>query len=105
VRFAWARAASARNSSRWLQHPATFHDAAIADETTRAKIPRLPASPDVLLGGDPVFFGHYWLKGSPELMSPIAACVDWSIAAGGVLAAYTFRGEAVLNPDGFVTVG
>ena len=37
----------------------------------------------------PVFFGHYWMKGVPELTSPNAICLDFSVAKGGYLAAYS----------------
>lgn len=36
----------------------------------------------------PVFFGHYWLKGEPQIINPNAICLDYSVARGGVLAAY-----------------
>ncbi|MCS4090079.1 metallophosphoesterase [Rhizobium sp. BK176] len=47
----------------------------------------------------PVFFGHYWMQGSPRLMTDKAACLDFSVAAGGELCAYSWRGEPVLTPD------
>ena len=36
----------------------------------------------------PVFFGHYWLKGSPRVTAKQAICLDYSVAKGGVLASY-----------------
>ncbi|MDW9478582.1 hypothetical protein GOB57_07685 [Sinorhizobium meliloti] len=47
----------------------------------------------------PVFFGHYWLKGEPRLLSERAACLDFSVAAAGHLCAYSWRGESQLDPD------
>ena len=35
----------------------------------------------------PVFFGHYWLKGTPRIENPNAVCLDYSVAKGGVLVA------------------
>ncbi|ULQ50899.1 metallophosphoesterase [Flavihumibacter fluvii] len=35
----------------------------------------------------PVFFGHYWLMGSPMVENPSAVCLDYSVAKGGVLVA------------------
>ena len=35
----------------------------------------------------PVFFGHYWRPGLPEIENPLAICLDYSVAKGGVLAA------------------
>lgn len=38
----------------------------------------------------PVFFGHYWLKGTPEEENKWAICLDYSIAKHGKLVAYQF---------------
>ena len=45
------------------------------------------------------FFGHYWVSGVPRLMSSRATCLDFSVAAGGALCAYTWRGEPELTAD------
>lgn len=52
----------------------------------------------------PVFFGHYWLEGSPELMQQNVCCLDYSVAKGGILCAYRYSGEAKLTNDNFVWV-
>lgn len=52
----------------------------------------------------PVFFGHYWLKGTPQLLTSNACCLDYSVAKGGVLAAYRFDGEQVLEAGKVVWV-
>lgn len=45
----------------------------------------------------PVIFGHYWLRGDAKVVqTPTKACVDCSVAKGGALAAYTWRGEDTL---------
>ena len=36
----------------------------------------------------PVFFGHYWLKGTPHLLADNICCLDYSVAKGGDLVAY-----------------
>jgi hypothetical protein len=36
----------------------------------------------------PVFFGHYWLKGNPEIEHENAICLDYSVAKEGLLVAY-----------------
>ena len=53
----------------------------------------------------PLFIGHYWLdsRHNPLLLSNLA-CLDLSVAKGGMLCAYRFNGEAVLNPQAFVKV-
>ena len=53
----------------------------------------------------PVFIGHYWLTGErPELLAPNVACLDWSVAKGGVLCAYRWNGEQTLDPAQFAHV-
>lgn len=52
----------------------------------------------------PVFFGHYWCKGQPELYRGNICCVDYSVAKGKKLAAYRFNGEKQLNNDNFIFV-
>lgn len=72
-------------------------------------LPRHPNMPDVKLGAadyavygpaeKPVFFGHYWLWGTPELQRANVACLDYSIAKGGQLVAYRWEGERELRPE------
>ena len=53
----------------------------------------------------PVLFGHYWYNGTPTILSPTAACVDYSAGKGGDLVAYQWnRGGKVLSNDQFVAV-
>ncbi len=60
---------------------------------------RLPARDRIVPGGTkPVFFGHYWMAGEPRLLSGDRACLDFSVAAGGVLCAYSHDGEPTLEP-------
>jgi hypothetical protein len=54
--------------------------------------------------GPPIFFGHYWLKGTPMLLGPRHACLDWSVAKGGRLCAYRFDGEQTLDPRNLIHV-
>jgi hypothetical protein len=50
----------------------------------------------------PVFFGHYWLTGEePGVLAPRIACLDYSVATDGYLAAYTWEGEKELRNDRF----
>lgn len=55
-------------------------------------------------GDPPVFFGHYWMRGEPRLLSARACCLDWSVAAGGVLCAYRWEGEQDLDPRHLIWV-
>jgi len=52
----------------------------------------------------PVFFGHYWFNGKPELLRMNICCLDYSVAKQGYLAAYRFDGEQFLSNEKFVFV-
>ena len=52
----------------------------------------------------PVFFGHYWFTGVPQLLGDTLACLDYSAARGGKLACYRWDGEHILNPAKFAWV-
>jgi len=55
-------------------------------------------------GEEPVFFGHYWFKDDrPLVLGPRVACLDYSVASGGFLAAYTWQGESELSGGNFTT--
>ena len=41
------------------------------------------------VGDKPVFFGHYWMSGEPELQSANALCLDYSAGTVGPLVTYT----------------
>ena len=40
------------------------------------------------IGDKPVFFGHYWMSGEPELQSANALCLDYSAGTDGPLVTY-----------------
>lgn len=44
-----------------------------------------------------VFFGHYWLRGEPSLYRENICCLDYSVAKGGYLVAYSFDEEPKLD--------
>lgn len=51
----------------------------------------------------PVFFGHYWFRGTPRPAGRHAVCVDYSaVRPGGSLVAYRWDGEEVPSADRFV---
>lgn len=50
----------------------------------------------------PIFFGHYWLKGTPSIYESNVCCLDYSVAKKGKLVAYRYYGEKVLNNDHLV---
>ena len=95
---------------RWWLDSAdiTYREVALIDDPTRMSIPDHPLEEGSLPGypteHSPVYMGHYWLKGIPELLAPNVACLDYSVACGGLLVAYRWDGEAALDSEKFVTV-
>ncbi len=51
----------------------------------------------------PVFFGHYWKSGTPEILAENICCVDYSIAKKDKIVAYRFNGEQKLDNKNFVS--
>lgn len=89
----------------WDPNATTFRKAALGMEGRENELPdaRLP-SIYRYHGGKPVFFGHYWLKGRPEITAPNAACLDFSIAREGYLTANRWSGERELAKDALISV-
>jgi hypothetical protein len=54
-------------------------DASLPESLLRAAYP---------VGDMPVFFGHYWMSGEPELQSANALCLDYSAGTDGPLVTY-----------------
>lgn len=53
----------------------------------------------------PLFVGHYWLTGEPDLIAKNIACVDYSAVSGGEMAAYRYHlGDHALDKSQFVSV-
>lgn len=93
---------------RWWDREAdTYAKAAIAEEGMEG-LPDVGLPPETRLAemsDKPTFFGHYWMKGEPHLLNPFRTCLDFSIAKGGSLCAYSWRGEAELDPANLTWVG
>ena len=96
----------------WLsEHGMTYRDLAMVPAEIIAQIPHTPVPPHLQPGYDglkPLFIGHYWMSGEPQLLSKHIACVDWSIAASNnpkaKLCAYRWSGESELSADNLVWV-
>ena len=68
-------------------------------------VPNVAASVPYSSDAPPLFIGHYWLRNDDQLiMRPNLACVDLSVAKQGMLCAYRFNGETVLNRKSFVKI-
>jgi hypothetical protein len=88
---------------KWWEDPASssYRKLSVVD---LEQLPDAPVDLELLPNTDyykadecPVFFGHYWLSGEPSLLRPNICCLDFSVAKGGVLAAYRFDGEQQLD--------
>lgn len=92
----------------WDTDAVTYSQAAMLTDKERKALPNLPIPEHARIGHDgqkPLFVGHYWLNGTPRLLSDKVACVDYSIAKGGKLVAYRWDGESVLDGSKFHWVG
>lgn len=85
--------------SWWRGDAATWREVAMS-------VPDLERLPDHVRAhtyaadAPPVFFGHYWLTGDPELQAPNALCLDHSAGKGGPLVTCSFEpGETALSLD------
>lgn len=84
----------------WEPELDTYRKAAIGPPDLTERIPDLPF-PEGLrpppYQGPPVFFGHYWFRGKPQVLSDNCACLDYSVAKDGPLVAYRWDGETRLT--------
>lgn len=91
--------------TRWWDAEAkTFRQSAIVDSATASTLPELiiPEAVRPGYGGDrPVFFGHYWMTGTPRPLAGQVACVDYSVGKDGPLVAYRWDGERELTAVNF----
>ncbi|WP_449412079.1 metallophosphoesterase [Pandoraea soli] len=92
---------------RWWDATATtYRQAALVPLETKAQLPDVEVPDEARLGYSdekPVFFGHYWMTGQPEILSPTAACVDYSAGKDGPMVAYRWNGELALSSGNFVS--
>ena len=98
-----------RVRTRWWDTSAlSYRQAALLEGAERDELPDDPIPEHVRIGhdgGKPIFFGHYWAKGVPTVLSDKVACVDYSVGKGGKLVAYRWDGESVLKQEKFHWVG
>jgi hypothetical protein len=77
-------------------------DAPVRDRLRDIEIPLRARCPYTV--ETPLFFGHYWMRGQPLVQNARMACVDYSVAKEGRLAAYRWNGERNLSSEHFVSV-
>ncbi len=98
-----------RTSARirwWDPELRNFRQAAIGPPALTEAVPdiEIPVSQrPAPYSGPPVFFGHYWLTGKPDVLTDRAACLDYSVGHGGPLVAYRWDGEPKLTAEKFVS--
>ena len=89
----------------WLEGAQFLHEVAFTDGIDSPQLIGYPIpenfNPEPVVGA-PVFIGHYWMQGRPQILNPKVACLDYSAAANGPLVAYRWQGESELHNDGFV---
>jgi hypothetical protein len=99
----------------WQDDLSTFRKAAQGPPEEVQKIPDLPIPvewvrkfrelpQEVATRNSPVLFGHYWFTGTPRVISPRFACLDYSAARDGPLVAYRWDGEDELQTEKLVWV-
>ena len=89
----------------WDTSAITYRQAAILSEKECKKLPDRPIPEHARLNyplDKPLFFGHYWMTGTPTLLSDKVACVDYSAGKGDPLVAYRWDGEATLDKEKFI---
>ncbi|WP_046115562.1 metallophosphoesterase [Aquincola tertiaricarbonis] len=87
----------------WQPEGRSYRDMALVQEDQRHAIPDLPLAAPVVSdhGSVPTFIGHYWMTGTPAVLTPTVACVDYSAGRDGPLVAYRWDGEPALSADRF----
>jgi Calcineurin-like phosphoesterase len=86
----------------WQEDLSTYRKAVIGPPEEMEKIPDAPMPAEWVAhpyAGPPVLFGHYWFTGTPQVISPRFACLDYSAARDGPLVAYRWDGEAALSSE------
>ncbi|HFH2958029.1 metallophosphoesterase [Pseudomonas aeruginosa] len=103
-----------RTRTRWWQegHQLTYRDLAMVPPSVIEQLPHEPVPAELQPGyqGDkPLFIGHYWMSGTPDLLTSSLACLDYSIAGSNPttakLCAYRWQGEPTLKSEHLVWVG
>lgn len=93
----------------WSSEKMTYQQAAVIPEKNRPDIPDIPLHASLgYKDSTPVLFGHYWMSGTPSVLTEQTACLDYSIAAKGAqdrkLCAYRWNGETTLSNENLVWV-
>ena len=88
----------------WHEGPLTLHAAALGVGDQLGGVPDVALPRHIVPGyrhEQPVFFGHYWMKGRPAPVARKVACLDYSAGAEGPLVGYRWEGEPALRAEAF----
>lgn len=92
----------------WLKEGKSYADYALVPPS--AKVPSIPFPQEQIkkylyaANQKPVFIGHYWLRGKPEIQHQNVACLDYSASRGGDQVAYRWnKNDRVLSNNNFVS--
>lgn len=95
---------------KWWEDPLTGTYKSLSVEDIE-HLPEEPIDPATLKShhfyppkDKPVFFGHYWLKNTPQPIKDNVFCLDYSVAKGGQLVAYSFDEEKELDYRKITTI-
>jgi len=95
----------------WLDNALSYNDYALVPGDVIKDIPHTALPQELIQGFNypnnekPVFFGHYWLHGQPQIQKHNVVCVDYSIGKGDKLLAYRWHsGELKLTNKNFITM-
>ena len=90
----------------WADNPQTYSEVVYQPDPLPEHLEHWvlnQAEKDSLLTYDsaekPVFFGHYWLQGTPKPVKPNIGCLDYSAVKFGRLVAYRYNYEKSLHAD------
>ena len=92
----------------WDETKHSYRDLALMPDEARMALPAVTVPAQSRPTYDqrkPVFMGHYWMQGKPELQGSKIACVDYSAGKGGPLVAYRWDGESELRTKNFFAEG
>ena len=93
----------------WDEQSTTYRDLAImpkGDDESQLPLLDVPKeSHPIYDHSKPLFFGHYWMIGAPQIINSSMACVDYSAARNECpLVAYRWDGEKSLRENKFLAI-
>ena len=95
----------------WNQNARTYREYSALYDEVKQNIPDVPITQSHSVSDNdhrsPVFFGHYWMRGEPSILTDQAVCLDYSIAASRgerKLVAYRWNPKSAIEESNFVSV-